>query len=119
MSANPAVAMEAGAPGARVDRPTLAARIVMLPVHAWRLISRWLPPHCRFHPSCSAYALEALERHGARSGTWLAAKRLGRCHPWHPGGLDPVPEPAKHRAGTPDSNIRSPLPSAARPAETC
>ena len=59
----------------------------------WRLLSVHLPPRCRFHPSCSQYALEALELHGARRGTWLAVRRVGRCHPWHPGGFDPVPEP--------------------------
>ena len=94
-------------------RPTLAARIVMLPVQGWRLISRWLPPHCRFHPSCSAYALEALQRHGALRGTGLAVKRVGRCHPWNPGGLDPVPA-----TRTADPNVRSPHSPAARPAGT-
>jgi len=50
-----------------------------------------LPPSCRFHPSCSDYAHEALARHGAWRGSWLAARRLCRCGPWHPGGYDPVP----------------------------
>jgi len=56
-----------------------------------RLVSPLLPPSCRFYPSCSAYAVTALERHGAAKGSWLAARRLARCHPFHPGGLDPVP----------------------------
>jgi len=55
------------------------------------LLSPLLPPACRFHPSCSEYAEEALDRHGALRGGWLAARRLCRCGPWHPGGCDPVP----------------------------
>jgi uncharacterized protein len=55
------------------------------------VISPALPPSCRFTPSCSQYALEAIMRHGAVKGTWLAARRLVRCHPFHPGGFDPVP----------------------------
>jgi putative membrane protein insertion efficiency factor len=74
-------------------RPTLLARLLMLPVRAWRLVSVHLPPRCRFHPSCSQYALDALTLHGGRRGTWLAMRRVARCHPWHPGGFDPVPEP--------------------------
>jgi uncharacterized protein len=73
--------------------PSLAARILMLPIRAWRLVSAHLPPRCRFHPSCSQYALEALTVHGAARGSWLAVRRVGRCHPWHDGGLDPVPPP--------------------------
>ena len=74
-------------------RMGLVAHVLALPIRAWRLVSRHLPPRCRFHPSCSAYALEALEKHGAARGSWLAAKRVSRCHPWHEGGLDPVPDP--------------------------
>lgn len=55
------------------------------------VISPWLGPRCRFYPSCSSYALESLEQHGLLRGGWLAARRLCRCHPFHAGGLDPVP----------------------------
>lgn len=54
-------------------------------------ISPLLGQRCRFHPSCSAYAIEALDKYGIAKGTWLAARRLCRCHPWHPGGFDPLP----------------------------
>jgi putative membrane protein insertion efficiency factor len=55
------------------------------------LVSPLLPPSCRFTPTCSAYAIVAIERYGAFKGGWMAAKRVGRCHPWNPGGFDPVP----------------------------
>ena len=61
-------------------------------VRAYQLgISPLLGPNCRFHPTCSHYAEEAILRHGLMRGTWLAMKRLARCHAWHPGGYDPVP----------------------------
>ena len=56
------------------------------------LISPWLGQHCRFEPTCSVYALTAIQRHGALHGSVLAAKRLSKCHPWHTGGIDPVPD---------------------------
>ena len=63
-------------------------------IHAYRfLISPVFGPACRFQPSCSSYALEAVDRHGAAKGSWLAFKRFGRCHPWGGSGYDPVPDP--------------------------
>ncbi len=56
-----------------------------------RFLSPYLPPSCRFYPSCSQYALEAVSKYGAIRGLWLALRRLLRCHPFHPGGFDPVP----------------------------
>jgi len=56
-----------------------------------RYISTWLPPTCRFYPSCSLYASQAIANHGVWRGGWLAAKRILRCHPFSPGGIDPVP----------------------------
>ena len=66
-----------------------------------RAISPALPPRCRFYPSCSAYAVEALQVHGLLRGTALMAWRLLRCAPWHPGGVDPVP-PVRRGTTTPD-----------------
>lgn len=79
------------------------AHIVALPVRAYRLLlSPWLGHGCRFQPTCSAYALDALERHGAVRGGWLALRRLMRCHPWGGQGYDPVPgaDPAHDRERT-------------------
>jgi uncharacterized protein len=59
-------------------------------------ISPLLGPRCRFFPSCSQYASEAIETHGALRGTWLAMKRISRCHPWNEGGFDPVPACLNH-----------------------
>jgi len=67
-------------------------RGVMLLIRGYQLlISPAFPPSCRFTPTCSAYALTSVERHGLFRGGWLALKRIARCHPWNPGGHDPVP----------------------------
>ena len=69
------------------------ARMLVLLVRGYQLfISPMLGPRCRFHPTCSQYAVEALQTHGAVKGSWLALRRVLRCHPLHPGGHDPVPE---------------------------
>ena len=79
-------------------RPTAFARVLILPIRGYqRFISPLFPPVCRFYPSCSTYAVQALRVHGALYGSWLAIRRIGRCHPFHPGGLDPVPPPRGRR----------------------
>lgn len=72
---------------------------------------------CRFYPSCSAYALEAVERHGAVRGSWLAVRRLVRCHPWNPGGYDPVPPRDVDQRGEHVPADRPASPTGAGPAQ--
>ena len=68
-------------------------RLLLATIRVYQfLLSPWVGNQCRFYPTCSHYAAEAIERHGAARGGWLALRRIGRCHPWHPGGMDPVPE---------------------------
>lgn len=78
------------------ERPQGVMRLLAFPlilfVRGYQLfLSPFLPPSCRYTPSCSAYAIEALQRHGALRGGWLALRRIARCHPFRPGGYDPVP----------------------------
>jgi len=99
-------------------RPTSFLLIALVQGYRW-LVSPILPPSCRYWPSCSEYAIDAIRIHGAVAGGWLAARRLARCHPWGgAGGLDPVPaslgacrgsagRPSKHVSGT--SAIGEPL----------
>ncbi len=65
--------------------------LLVAAIRLYRLLTSWAPPTCRYHPSCSRYAIEAIRVHGSLRGSILTARRIGRCHPWHEGGLDPVP----------------------------
>jgi len=85
------------------SRPVVRALLAMIRFYR-TAISPAFPPSCRYVPSCSAYAAEAIEIHGAARGSWLALRRLLRCHPFHAGGHDPVPpavEPAEPASRTP------------------
>lgn len=80
----------------RVDRGTSSrpgplAAVLLAVLRLYRLTAAWRTPRCRYLPTCSTYAVEAIETHGAWRGAGLALRRVGRCHPWRPGGLDPVP----------------------------
>jgi putative membrane protein insertion efficiency factor len=67
-------------------------RLMLFVIRAYQyLLSPWWGNQCRFDPTCSAYAMQAIEQHGALRGSWLALRRLTKCHPWHRGGFDPVP----------------------------
>ena len=86
-------------------RPGIAARVLVALVSGYRrLLSPLLGQRCRFAPSCSAYAAEAITVHGALRGSWLAARRLGRCHPFNAGGHDPVPP---RRAGSGSASMEA------------
>ena len=86
------------------------ARAALVPVRFYqRWISPGLPPTCRFHPTCSVYAVDALTVHGLVRGSWLTLRRLLRCGPWHSGGLDPVP-PARDVTPVPRPPAESELP---------
>lgn len=72
--------------------------VILTPLYVYRwLISPLLGPRCRFYPSCSEYAIAAVQKHGIIRGLFLTVKRLLRCHPWHPGGVDYIPTPIEKR----------------------
>ena len=95
-----------------IDPRTLPQRTLVAIVRGYRLLlSPWLGSQCRFEPTCSAYALQALVERGAAGGSYLAARRILRCHPWCAGGYDPVPPAAAGqpgRDGSPSSPSSSP-----------
>ncbi len=69
------------------------SKLLVFLIKAYRLVlSPWLGQQCRFHPTCSQFALQAIQTHGPYRGSWLTIKRLASCHPWHVGGIDHVPE---------------------------
>ena len=80
----------------------LPGRLALALIRFYRVwISPMLGPHCRFEPTCSQYAVTAIENHGAVLGFWMTLKRLGKCHPFHPGGVDPVPPSLDRSANEP------------------
>lgn len=93
-------------PGASRHSPAAAILLVLIGGYR-RFISPMLGARCRFAPSCSAYALEAVRVHGALRGSWLAVYRIGRCHPFHPGGYDPVPPRRTGRPSPPPQGAGS------------
>ncbi len=86
-------------------------------VYQWT-VSPFIPPRCRYLPTCSDYAIEALGRHGAIAGGWLALRRIARCHPWGGAGYDPVPERLNENLGE-NTDEHAPRESHDRPAGAC
>ena len=95
----------------RPGSPSLFGQLLVVPIEGYRrFISPFLGQRCRFAPSCSAYAVTVIQTHGGFRGLWLAARRIARCHPWNPGGVDPVPPAglAGIAAAVPSSSVIKP-----------
>jgi putative membrane protein insertion efficiency factor len=94
---------------AQAPRPARPGPLALLFIglfSVWRLVfSPLVGPSCRFQPTCSAYGIEAMRRHGALAGLWLTLRRIGRCHPWGGHGFDPVPERVEWPLGGPRSRM--------------
>ena len=89
------------------SRPSPAAKLLMASVRAYqKVLSPAMGGNCRYYPSCSQYGYDAIRLHGAGRGSWMAVKRIGRCHPFHEGGYDPVPE-AGHNSNDENTNAGS------------
>jgi putative membrane protein insertion efficiency factor len=101
----PTAAADAGTGAATVLAPAagrdvgVLTRVVCAPIRLYRALSSVRPPHCRYWPSCSLYALESIEVHGVGRGLALSVRRITRCHPWGGFGADPVPSPGSRRLG--------------------
>jgi uncharacterized protein len=91
VAASPPPPVDDGDEAATPPRPSPLARLLLGLLGLYRATAAMRTPRCRFLPTCSTYAVTAVRRHGAVRGTWLAIRRLGRCHPWNLGGFDPVP----------------------------
>jgi uncharacterized protein len=105
---------------AGAERLSLAQRLVLAPLAFYRrFLSPLKPvPSCRFHPTCSTYAVDAVRVHGVLRGLWLGTARVLRCHPWHPGGFDPVPPPRRGSRRVVDARLEgAPLPPGAATEE--
>lgn len=85
-------------------RPSPLARLLLALLWLYQRTALVRAPRCRFYPTCSHYAVDAVRVHGALRGTWLATRRVGRCHPWNPGGIDPVPPPPARQDPVSDSS---------------
>lgn len=93
-------------------RRSVAAWLLTLPIILYRWTAPLRPARCRFYPSCSSYAAGALREHGALRGLWLAIRRVLRCHPWNPGGIDPVPPRGHARTSNATSDGAGSVPAA-------